>query len=237
MKKLAVLISLILIWPGVAFSAKSADSSMASQIDIPVREVRPAQRPHPDRPRGPQGAHCGRQRLVPRRVQDEKPGRTGVCPPLRAPHVQRDGTLARRVLRALGRGRRHRNERHHQRRSNADRTNYFENVPKNALDLALWLESDRMGHMLGAISKEKLDEQRGVVQNEKRQGENQPYGRSWTLLTENTYPAGHPYSWTTIGSMEDLNAAELDDVKEWFKTYYGAANAVLSVAGMSTPKK
>jgi zinc protease len=112
-----------------------------------------------------------------------------------------------------------------------DRTTYFENVPDNALDLALWLESDRMGHLVGAIDQKKLDEQRGVVQNEKRQRENQPYGKVDNLIASSTYPAGHPYSWTTIGSMEDLNAASLADVKEWFKTYYGAANAVLVVAG------
>jgi zinc protease len=112
-----------------------------------------------------------------------------------------------------------------------DRTNYFQNVPKPALDVALWLESDRMGHLLGAIDKSKLDEQRGVVQNEKRQAENQPYGVTYELITKSTYPAGHPYSWTVIGSMEDLNAASLDDVKDWFKTYYGAANAVLVIAG------
>ncbi|HID38209.1 MAG TPA: insulinase family protein [Calditrichaeota bacterium] len=115
--------------------------------------------------------------------------------------------------------------------TNTDRTNYFENVPINALDMALWMESDRMGHLIGAITQEKLDEQRGVVQNEKRQGENRPYGKVWTLITENTYPKGHPYSWTVIGSMEDLNAASLEDVHEWFKTYYGAANAVLVIAG------
>ena len=119
--------------------------------------------------------------------------------------------------------------------TNVDRTNYFETVPTNALDLALWMESDRMGHLLGAITQEKLDEQRGVVQNEKRQGENQPYGKTRSLLTENTYPAGHPYSWSTIGSMEDLNAATVDDVKDWFRTYYGAANAVLVVAGDVEP--
>jgi zinc protease len=112
-----------------------------------------------------------------------------------------------------------------------DRTTYFENVPVNALDLALWLESDRMGHLVGAIDQKKLDEQRGVVQNEKRQRENQPYGKVDTLIASSTYPAGHPYSWTTIGSMEDLNAASLADVKDWFKTYYGAANAVLVIAG------
>lgn len=115
--------------------------------------------------------------------------------------------------------------------TNEDRTNYFENVPTNALDIALWMESDRMGHLLGAISQEKLDEQRGVVQNEKRQGENQPYSVAYELMTKSTWPKGHPYSWTVIGSMEDLNAASLDDVKEWFKTYYGAANAVVVIAG------
>jgi len=118
---------------------------------------------------------------------------------------------------------------------NGDRTNYFENVPKNALDMVLWLESDRMGHLLGAIDQAKLDEQRGVVQNEKRQGENQPYGQSQYLIAAATAPAGHPYSWTTIGSMDDLNAASLDDVKEWFKAYYGAANATIVIAGDVDP--
>ncbi|HKT71553.1 MAG TPA: pitrilysin family protein [Steroidobacteraceae bacterium] len=118
-----------------------------------------------------------------------------------------------------------------------DRTTYFENVPVNALDTALWLESDRMGHLLGAIDQKKLDEQRGVVQNEKRQRENQPYGKVDELIAASTYPAGHPYSWTTIGSMEDLNAASLEDVKEWFRTYYGAANAVLVVAGDVQPEE
>ncbi|MDB6044493.1 MAG: insulinase family protein [Gammaproteobacteria bacterium] len=116
-----------------------------------------------------------------------------------------------------------------------DRTTYFENVPVNALDLALWLESDRMGHLVGAIDQKKLDEQRGVVQNEKRQGENRPYGKVDELIAASTYPVGHPYSWTTIGSMEDLNAASLADVKEWFKNYYGAANAVLVIAGDVRP--
>jgi len=118
-----------------------------------------------------------------------------------------------------------------------DRTNYYQNVPKNALDLTLWLESDRMGHLLGAIDQKKLDEQRGVVQNEKRQGENQPYGKVDEIITTSTYPVGHPYSWDTIGSMDDLNAATLDDVKEWFQTYYGAANAVLVLAGDITPEE
>ena len=115
--------------------------------------------------------------------------------------------------------------------TNNDRTNYFENVPTPALDLALWMESDRMGHLLGVINEEKLDEQRGVVQNEKRQGENQPYGRVFLQASKSTFPVGHPYSWTTIGSLEDLNAATLEDVQTWFKTYYGPNNAVLSLAG------
>ena len=115
--------------------------------------------------------------------------------------------------------------------TNTDRTNYFQNVPLSAFDQVLWLESDRMGHLLGAIDQARLDEQRGVVQNEKRQGENQPYGREWEMATKASYPVGHPYSWTVIGSMDDLNAASLDDVKEWFRTYYGPANATLVIAG------
>ncbi|MBT5216005.1 MAG: insulinase family protein, partial [Gammaproteobacteria bacterium] len=115
--------------------------------------------------------------------------------------------------------------------TNADRTNYFQNVPKPALDLALWMESDRMGHLLGVVTEEKLNEQRGVVQNEKRQGENQPFGRVFLQAGKATFPEGHPYSWSTIGSMADLNAASLEDVQNWFKTYYGPNNAVLSLAG------
>ena len=115
--------------------------------------------------------------------------------------------------------------------TNQDRTNYFEVVPKNALEMTLWLESDRMGHLLGAIDQAKLDEQRAVVQNEKRQGENQPYGKVFSTILENVYPAGHPYSWSVIGSMEDLNAASVEDVQEWFNQKYGAANATLVVSG------
>ena len=115
--------------------------------------------------------------------------------------------------------------------TNNDRTNYFQNVPTNALDLALWMESERMGHILNVIDQEKLDEQRGVVQNEKRQGENQPYGQVFNAIGKAVFPKGHPYSWSVIGSMEDLNAATLDDVKEWFETYYGPTNAVIALAG------
>jgi len=115
--------------------------------------------------------------------------------------------------------------------TNADRTNYFENVPTTALDMALWMESDRMGHLLGAIDETTVDEQRGVVQNEKRQGENQPYGQAWDALTRALYPKGHPYHHGVIGSMNDLNAASLEDVKQWFRTWYGPNNAVLVLAG------
>ena len=115
--------------------------------------------------------------------------------------------------------------------TNSDRTNYFQNVPTNALDLALWMESERMGHILDVIDEDKLNEQRGVVQNEKRQGENSPYGKAFNSINTGAFPIGHPYSWSVIGSMEDLNAATLDDVKEWFETYYGPTNAVLALAG------
>ena len=96
--------------------------------------------------------------------------------------------------------------------TNADRTNYFQNVPTTALDMALWMESDRMGHLLGAMRQERLDEQRGVVKTEKRQGEDQPYGKVYRLLVENSYPQGHPYSSSTIVSMADLPAAALADL-------------------------
>jgi zinc protease len=115
--------------------------------------------------------------------------------------------------------------------TNPDRTNYFEDVPTSAVDFTLWMESDRMGHLLGALDQKTLDLQRGVVQNEKRQGENQPYGVTRQLITQNTYPAGHPYSWTTIGDMADLDAASMKDVQEWFKTYYGPSNVVIVLAG------
>ena len=119
--------------------------------------------------------------------------------------------------------------------TNFDRTNYFQNVPTSAIDLVLFLESDRMGHLLGAIDQARLDEQRGVVQNEKRQGENQPYGKAFSNIVENTYPRGHPYSWSVIGSMEDLSAAALADVQDWFKSYYGPNNAVIAIAGDIDP--
>ena len=116
-----------------------------------------------------------------------------------------------------------------------DRTNYFETVPTTALDMALWMESDRMGHLLGAIGQKELDTQRGVVQNEKRQGENRPYGRTDENILANSFPANHPYQHDTIGSMADLDAASLADVKQWFNDYYGAANTTIVLAGDITP--
>lgn len=115
--------------------------------------------------------------------------------------------------------------------TNSDRTNYFETVPLAALDRVLFLESDRMGHFYKSINKEVLDLQRGVVQNEKRQGDNQPYSIFWETLPGVTYPAGHPYAHTVIGSLEDLDAASLADVQNWFKGYYGPNNAVMAIAG------
>ncbi|WP_045738104.1 pitrilysin family protein [Xanthomonas sp. MUS 060] len=112
-----------------------------------------------------------------------------------------------------------------------DRTNYFETVPTTALDTALWMESDRMGHLLGAIGQKELDTQRGVVENEKRQNENQPYGRVEENIQAHIFPANHPYQHTTIGSMADIDAASLDDVKRWFHDNYGAANTTLVLAG------
>ncbi|MES3004242.1 MAG: pitrilysin family protein [Pseudomonadota bacterium] len=117
-----------------------------------------------------------------------------------------------------------------------DRTNYFQNVPVGMLDYTLFAESDRMGHLLGVLDAKKLDLQRGVVQNEKRQRENSPYGPAYQVITENTYPAGHPYSWTVIGSMKDLDAASMEDVRTWFKTYYGPNNVTLVLAGDITPQ-
>jgi len=116
-----------------------------------------------------------------------------------------------------------------------DRTNYFATVPKPALDMALWMESDRMANLLPAIDQAKLDEQRGVVQNEKRQHEDRPFGRVSERVAINTYPVGHPYSWEVIGSMRDLDAAALDDVHAWFKQYYGPNNATLVIAGDVDP--
>ena len=119
--------------------------------------------------------------------------------------------------------------------TNNDRTNYFQTVPAAALERALFMESDRMGHLLGAVTQGVLDNQRGVVQNEKRQGDTRPGGLVQYQLFGQLFPEGHPYHHTTIGSMEDLDAASLADVKQWFRDKYGPNNAVLVVAGDVKP--
>ena len=112
-----------------------------------------------------------------------------------------------------------------------DRTNYFQTVPTTALEAALFLESDRMGFLLNAVTKEKLDNQIGVVSNEKRQGDNQPFGLVSYKQSGTLFPVGHPYHHSTIGSLEDLSAASLDDMKNWFIDHYGPNNAILVLAG------
>ncbi|MGN6690406.1 MAG: M16 family metallopeptidase, partial [Sphingopyxis sp.] len=112
-----------------------------------------------------------------------------------------------------------------------DFTNYYQTVPKGALDAILWLESDRMGYLLGTLDQAKLDEQRKVVQNEKRQNENRPMAAVPYRIMAGLLPPNHPYGHSTIGSMEDLRAASLDDVKRWFRDWYGPNNAVLVLAG------
>ncbi|MBA2771087.1 MAG: insulinase family protein, partial [Sphingomonas sp.] len=115
--------------------------------------------------------------------------------------------------------------------TNFDRTNYFQTVPTGALERALFMESDRMGYLLGAVTQTKLDNQRGVVQNEKRQGDNRPGGLVFEEVLKNLFPQGHPYHHTVIGSMADLDSASLADVRDWFRDNYGPNNAVLVLAG------
>jgi zinc protease len=115
--------------------------------------------------------------------------------------------------------------------TNTDRTNYYATVPSGALDMALWMESDRMVNLLGAVTQDALDEQRGVVQNEKRRSETRPYSKMGDRVRAGIYPLDHPYRHSTIGSMEDLNEASLEDVHAWFDKYYGASNVILVLAG------
>jgi zinc protease len=116
--------------------------------------------------------------------------------------------------------------------TSTDRTNYWINAPSNALELVLWLESDRMGYLLETMTQEKLDLQRDVVKNERRQSyENRPYGLAWETITGNLFPTGHPYHHPVIGSMADLEAASLDDVRSFFRTWYAPNNASLAIAG------
>jgi zinc protease len=114
----------------------------------------------------------------------------------------------------------------------SDRTNYWENVPSNYLDLALWLEADRMGFLLDALDQERFDIQRDIVKNERRQSyENRPYGLAQLLLQPAIFPSPHPYSWPVIGSQQDLDSASLEDVKDFFRRYYSPSNASLAIAG------
>jgi zinc protease len=120
--------------------------------------------------------------------------------------------------------------------TNADRTNYWEVVPSNAVELALWMESDRMGYLLAALTESKFNNQRDVVLNERRQNyENRPYGMASMALVAALYPSDHPYHWLTIGSAEDLKAADIADVRAFFQTYYHPANASIAVAGDIDP--
>src|SRR5687767_3992440 len=121
--------------------------------------------------------------------------------------------------------------------TNADRTNYWEVVPSNALELALWMESDRMGYLLPALTEAKFSNQRDVVLNERRQNyENRPYGLAPMAMVGALFPSDHPYHWTTIGEIADLHAAKLDDVRRFFSTYYHPANASLVLAGDINPE-
>jgi zinc protease len=159
---------------------------------------------------------------------DEKPGRTGFAHLFEhlmfmgsknAPYPQFD-----RLLEAAGGD--------NNGSTNTDRTNYYESGPSSALPLMLWLEADRLGWMLETMDEPKVDLQRDVVKNERRQSyENQPYGMAYENLVAAIYPKGHPYSWSTIGSMTDLSAASLEDVKQFFRTYYTPNNASIVVAG------
>jgi zinc protease len=119
-----------------------------------------------------------------------------------------------------------------------DRTNYFENVPSNYVESALWLESDRMGFLLDKLDEEKFVAQRDIVQNERRQGiDNQPYGRAFEILTAATLPDANPYSWPVVGYMADLQKATVEDVKQFFRLYYAPTNATLTIVGDIDPAK
>ena len=163
---------------------------------------------------------------------DERPGRTGFAHLFE--HVMFMGSehvpvgMLDQLLQAAGSGA--------DGSTDVDRTNYFETLPANALPLALWLDADRMGWLLPTMTQEKLDTQRDVVKNERRERvDNVPYGRAFETLLAALHPAGHPYSWSTIGSMADLSAASLDDVRQFFRTYYAPNNATLVIAGDFDP--
>jgi zinc protease len=166
--------------------------------------------------------------------KDETPGKTGFAHLFEhlmfkgSSHVA-DGQLARTMLEAGG---------WFNGTTNRDRTNYLEVLPSSFLERALWLEADRMGFLVPTLSQEKLDNQRDVVKNERRQNyENRPYGMALKALAEAVFPPTHPYHWLTIGEHRDLEAATLEDVRSFHRTYYTPSNATLVVAGDATPAR
>ena len=160
--------------------------------------------------------------------KNEKPGRTGFAHLFE--HMMFEGSQNvpsgehRRLIQALGGS--------FNGTTNEDRTNYFETLPSNQLETALWLESDRMATLLTRVNQERLDAQREIVKNERRlRVDNQPYGISFEVITGALFPSTHPYSWSVIGSMTDLSAATLQDVHEFFRTYYAPNNATIAISG------
>ena len=215
--------------PSCSLSLLAAPLAAQTAVDIPYERFVLPERPHRDRARGPQGADRRGERLVPRRLEERAAGPDRLRAPVRAPDVQRQRALRQGVPGAARAGRRDRSQRHDQRgphqllrRTCRPRRSTW----RSGSSPTAWATC------VGAISQAKLDEQRGVVQNEKRAGRERALRQGRGISSRpSSIPANHPYSWTVIGSMDDLDAATLDDVKDWFQTYYGPANAVLVLAG------
>ena len=209
-------------------TAPIAAQQAGSQNLGAVSDVHAAERPERDPARGPQRADRVRERLVPRRSANEKPGRTGFAHLFEHLMFEGSGHVKEgefdNLLEAAGG--------ENNASTENDRTNYYINVPSNALDLALYLESDRMGYLLDVVNEPMVNGQRDVVKNERRQSyENAPYGMAELRIYELMYPKNHPYHWPVIGYMEDLTAASAEDVREFFRKYYAPQNASLVVAG------
>src|SRR5215218_8168964 len=160
--------------------------------------------------------------------KNEKPGRTGFAHLFE--HMMFEGSQNvatgehRRLIQSLGGS--------FNGSTNEDRTNYYETLPSNQLETAIWLEADRMATLLTRVNQERLDAEREIVKNERRlRVDNQPFGSSGEVTSAALYPASHPYSWPVIGSMTDLSAASLEDVKQFFRTYYAPNNATMVIAG------
>ena len=211
----------------------SAQQAAPARISVPYHDVHAAERADRHPSRRSQRADRRRQRLVSRRIGQRETGPHRLRAPLRAPDV-------RGVEERQGRRRSTRCSKRPAaattRRPPNDRTNYYIDVPANALDLALFLESDRMGYLLDIVSENMVNGQRDVVKNERRQSvENAPYGMAGVRIPELMYPKNHPYHWPVIGYMEDLTAASAEDVREFFRKYYAPQNASLVVAGDINP--